>query len=116
MKKIGYIFQNYHLIESMTVFDNIKLSLTMLGITSKEEIDYKVNYVLEAVGMFRYRRKKAGELSGGQKQRVAIARALVKDPEVTDEPTGNLDTNNSVEVLKIIKEISKEKTGYFSYS
>lgn len=110
-EKIGYIFQNYHLIESMTVFDNIKLSLTMLGITSKEEIDYKVNYVLEAVGMFRYRRKKAGELSGGQKQRVAIARALVKDPEViiADEPTGNLDTNNSVEVLKIIKEISKEK-------
>ena len=110
-EKIGYIFQNYHLIESMTVFDNIKLSLTMLGITSKEEIDYKVNYVLEAVGMYRYRRKKAGELSGGQKQRVAIARALVKDPEViiADEPTGNLDTNNSVEVLKIIKEISKEK-------
>ncbi len=111
VNSIGYIFQNYYLLEERSVSDNIKIVLTMMGINDPEEIEYRIKYVLEAVNMYRYRNKRASDLSGGQKQRVAIARAIVKNPDVViaDEPTGNLDSNNSIEVLKIIKEISKDK-------
>lgn len=110
-KHIGYIFQNYYLLEDKTVYDNIKIVLEMLGINDVDLIEDRIKYVLEAVGMYRFKNRTAGNLSGGQKQRVAIARALVKNPDViiADEPTGNLDSNNSIEVMKIIKEISKEK-------
>ncbi|VEU80385.1 ABC transporter ATP-binding protein/permease [Haploplasma axanthum] len=110
-EKIGFIFQNYHLLETQTIYENIADSLRMIGITDKDEIEYRVNYVLNAVGMLRFKKKLASDLSGGQKQRVAIARAIVKNPDViiADEPTGNLDSKNSIDVLKIIKEISKEK-------
>jgi len=111
VNNIGYIFQNYYLLEDRTVLDNIHIVLHMMGITNKDEVKYRTEYVLNSVGMYRFRNKLASDLSGGQKQRVAIARAIVKNPDViiADEPTGNLDTNNSIEVLKIIKEISKEK-------
>ena len=75
---IGYIFQNYNLVEDMTVFDNVAVVLKMLGIKDKDEIDEKVRYVLEKVGMWRYRKRFAAMLSGGERQRVGIARAIVK--------------------------------------
>ena len=108
---IGYIFQDYKLIENMTVFENIAISLKMNGIKNKKEIEKRVNYVLEAVNMYRYRNRPAGMLSGGEKQRIAIARAIVKNPSIViaDEPTGNLDSKNSLEIMNIIKAISKEK-------
>ncbi len=108
---IGYIFQDYKLLENMSVFDNIAISLRMIGLKNKKEITKRVNYVLEAVNMYRYRNRPAGMLSGGEKQRVAIARAIVKNPSIViaDEPTGNLDSKNSLEIMNIIKAISKEK-------
>lgn len=108
---IGYIFQDYKLIENMSVFDNIAISLRMIGLKNKKEIAKRVNYVLQSVNMYRYRNRPAGMLSGGEKQRIAIARAIVKNPSIViaDEPTGNLDSKNSLEIMNIIKAISKEK-------
>lgn len=108
---IGYIFQDYKLLENMSVFDNVAISLRMIGLKNKKEIEKRVNYVLEAVNMYRYRNRPASMLSGGEKQRVAIARAIVKNPSIViaDEPTGNLDSKNSLEIMNIIKAISKEK-------
>jgi len=108
---IGYVFQDYKLIENISVFENIAMSLRMVGLKDKKEIEKRVNYVLEAVKMERYKKRPASMLSGGEKQRVAIARALVKNPSIViaDEPTGNLDSKNSLEVMNIIKAISKEK-------
>ena len=110
-RKIGYIFQNYNLLHHLTVYDNIKISLNMAGIVEKEEIDKRIDYVLDSIGMINYRKRRASQLSGGQQQRVAIARALCKNPKViiADEPTGNLDSKNTIEIMNIIKSISKEK-------
>ena len=110
-KEIGYIFQDYKLLENLSVFDNVSIVLKMQGVRNKKEIKEKVEYVLEKVGMIRYKRRPAAMLSGGEKQRVAIARAIVKNPRVLlcDEPTGNLDSKNSLEVMKIIKSISKDR-------
>lgn len=108
---IGYIFQDYNLLDNMSVFDNVAISLRMIGFKNKEDIKKRVDYILELVGMYRYRNKPAGNLSGGQRQRVGIARALVKNPDViiADEPTGNLDSKNTIEIMNMIKLISKEK-------
>ena len=108
---IGYIFQDYKLMENMSVYDNVALVLRMLGIKNKEEIKKRVYYCLEKVGMYRYKNRLAGMLSGGERQRVGIARAIAKAPDIilADEPTGNLDSKNSLEVMNIIKAISKEK-------
>ena len=108
---IGYVFQNYLLVEELSVYENIKLTLDMIGMTDKEMIDSRIEYVLEAVGLKNYKRRRASQLSGGQQQRVAIARALAKNPKViiADEPTGNLDSKNTVEIMNIIKTISKDK-------
>ena len=108
---IGYIFQDYKLIDNMTVYDNIALVLKMIGIKDKEEIRKRVTFVLEATGIYRYRNRMANMLSGGERQRVGIARALVKNPDIilADEPTGNLDSKNSIEVMNIIKAISKDR-------
>lgn len=110
-KEIGYIFQDYKLLENLSVYDNVSIVLKMQGVRNKKEIKEKVEYVLEKVGMIRYKRRPAAMLSGGEKQRVAIARAIVKNPRVLlcDEPTGNLDSKNSLEVMKIIKSISKDR-------
>lgn len=110
-RHIGYIFQNYMLLENLSIYENIKLTLNMVGITDKDEINKRVEYLLDKVGLKNYKKRKAGLLSGGQQQRVAIARALAKNPDViiADEPTGNLDSKNTVEIMNIIKTISKEK-------
>lgn len=108
---VGYIFQNYNLVDNMTIFDNVALALKMVGVKDKKEIQDKVHYVLEKVGMYRYRNRYADMLSGGERQRVGIARAIVKDPAIViaDEPTGNLDSKNTLEVMNIIRSISQNK-------
>ena len=108
---IGYVFQDYKLVEDMSVYDNVSLVLKMIGIKDKKEIDKRVCYVLEKVGMLRYKRRPCSMLSGGERQRVGIARAIVKNPDIiiADEPTGNLDSKNSLEIMKIIRAISKDR-------
>ena len=109
--KIGYIFQNFNLLDDRTVFENVAIALRMVGIKDKQIIKERVNYCLRAVGIYQYRNKNANALSGGQRQRVAIARAIVKNPRIiiADEPTGNLDSANTIEVMNVIKKISKER-------
>ncbi len=108
---IGYIFQNYNLIEDATVFENVALVLKMMGVRDKAEIEARVMFVLERVGIDRYKNRPAKMLSGGERQRVGIARAIVKNPKIiiADEPTGNLDSKNTIEIMNIIKAISREK-------
>ena len=110
-KDVGYIFQNYNLLTNLTVYDNIALTLNMVGVVDKEEIDNRIDYILENIGMLNYRKRRAFQLSGGQQQRVAIARALAKNPKViiADEPTGNLDSKNTLDIMNIIKKISQTK-------
>ena len=109
--KIGYVFQNFNLIDDESVFDNVAIALKMIGIRNKEVIRKRVNYCLEAVGIYQFRFKKASDLSGGQRQRVAIARAIVKNPQIiiADEPTGNLDSSNTLEIMNLIKKLSGER-------
>ena len=108
---VGYIFQNYNLLPQLSVFDNIAFVLKMMGIKDPKIIEERVNYILKSVHMYPFRKKKGLQLSGGQQQRVAIARALVKNPRViiADEPTGNLDSKNTLDIMNIIKQISQEK-------
>ena len=108
---VGYIFQDYKLIDNMSVYDNVAMVLKMIGIKDKAEINKRVSYILERVGMYRYRYRPCGMLSGGERQRVGIARAIVKNPDIilADEPTGNLDSKNTIEIMNIIKSISKDK-------
>ena len=109
--RIGYIFQNFNLIDDRTVFENVAIALRMIGIRDNTTVTARVRYCLQQVGIDQYRNKLAGSLSGGQRQRVAIARAIVKNPSViiADEPTGNLDSSNTLEIMNIIKTISGER-------
>lgn len=108
---VGYIFQNFNLIEDETVFNNVAMVLRMAGIKDKQEIDDRVMFILKRVGIDKYRNRPAKMLSGGERQRVGIARAIVKNPKIViaDEPTGNLDSKNTIEIMNIIKAISREK-------
>lgn len=105
---VGFIFQNYNLIENITVYKNVELSLSLSGIKNKKNLVFKA---LKNVGLKKEMNKKVNELSGGQKQRVAIARALVNDPDIilADEPTGALDSKTSTQIMEIIKKISSDK-------
>ena len=107
---IGFIFQSYNLIPHLSVLGNVELALTLAGISSKER-KQRAMAVLERVGLKNECKKRPNQLSGGQMQRVAIARALVNNPEIllADEPTGALDSKTSVQIMELIKEISKER-------
>ncbi len=107
---IGFVFQSYNLIPHQSVLQNVELALTLSGV-SKKERRRRAKAALEQVGLGDQLRKKPGEMSGGQMQRVAIARALVNDPDIilADEPTGALDTETSVQVMDILKEVAQER-------
>lgn len=108
--RIGFVFQTYNLIPHQTVLGNVELALTIAGI-SKEERTKRAMRALERVGLKGEEKKRPNQLSGGQCQRVAIARALVNEPDIllADEPTGALDSKTSVQIMELIKEISREK-------
>lgn len=108
-RHIGYIFQNYCLNLHETVYDNIADALRIAGINDGQEISNRVDSVLKCVGMEKFASRFPNTLSGGQQQRVAIARALVKNPRIilADEPTGNLDEENTILVMELLKSISK---------
>lgn len=107
---VGFVFQNYNLIGHQTVLSNVELALTISGVSKKERKKRAIK-ALEEVGLKRQINKKPNQLSGGQMQRVAIARALVNNPDIilADEPTGALDTKTSIQVMEILKNISKDK-------
>ena len=107
---VGFIFQNYNLIGHISVLSNVEMSMTLSGVGKKEKKERALE-VLEKVGLKDHAYKKPNELSGGQMQRVAIARALVNNPDIilADEPTGALDTATSVQIMDLIKKISKDK-------
>ena len=108
--RVGFIFQSYNLIPHQTILGNVELALTIAGISKEERIE-RAKVALDRVGLKGQYYKKPNQLSGGQCQRVAIARALVNNPEIllADEPTGALDTVTSVQIMDLIKEISKER-------
>ena len=107
---IGFVFQSYNLIPHQSVLQNVELALTLSGV-SKRERRVRAKQALEQVGLGDQIRKRPSQLSGGQMQRVAIARALVNNPEIilADEPTGALDTETSVQVMEILKEVAKDR-------
>ncbi|MBF0579909.1 ABC transporter ATP-binding protein/permease [Erysipelotrichaceae bacterium RD49] len=108
--RVGFIFQSYNLIMHQTVLKNVELALTLSGV-SKEERKKRAIAALEKVGLKDQINKKPTQMSGGQMQRVAIARALVNDPEIVlaDEPTGALDSDTSVQIMNLLKEIAKDR-------
>ena len=108
--RVGFIFQSYNLIPHQNVLTNVELALTIAGISKEERVE-RAKIALDRVGLTDQYYKKPNQLSGGQCQRVAIARALVNNPEIllADEPTGALDTVTSVQIMELIKEISKER-------
>ena len=107
---VGFIFQSYNLIPHQTVLSNVELALTLSGV-SKQERRKRAEDALKKVGLGDQLGKKPNQMSGGQMQRVAIARALVNDPEIllADEPTGALDSETSVQIMELLKEISKDR-------
>ena len=107
---IGFVFQSYNLIQHQTILANVELALTISGV-SKSKRKQKAIEALEKVGLGNHLHKKPNQLSGGQMQRVAIARALVNDPDIVlaDEPTGALDSDTSIQVMELLKEVAKDR-------
>ncbi len=108
--RVGFIFQSYNLIPHQTILENVELALTISGVEKTERVK-RAKEALDKVGLGEQYNKKPNQLSGGQCQRVAIARALVNEPEIllADEPTGALDSETSVQIMELIKEISQER-------
>lgn len=109
-QSIGFVFQSYNLIPHQSVLSNVELSLTLAGV-SKKERRKRAEEVLKKVGLEEHMHKKPNQMSGGQMQRVAIARALINNPEIllADEPTGALDSETSIQIMELLKEIAKDK-------
>ena len=110
-KTLGFVFQSFHLINSLNVIDNVELPLLYRKMAAKERTRL-AKEVLERVGLSHRMRHMPTQLSGGQCQRVAIARAIIGNPEIilADEPTGNLDSKNGAEVMQLLTELNKEGT------
>ncbi len=108
-KNIGFIFQQFNLIPTLTVFENVVLPMTLQGV-SQDEREEKAEKILHRLDLWERRDHYPNQISGGQQQRVAIARALANDPEVilADEPTGNLDTKTGLKVMDFLTELNKE--------
>ena len=108
--RIGFVFQSYNLITHQSILSNVKLALTLSGISKKEATE-RAKKALCDVGLEQHINKRPNQLSGGQMQRVAIARALVNDPDIllADEPTGALDSETSIQIMELLKKISKDK-------
>lgn len=107
---VGFVFQSYNLISHLSILGNVELALTIGGISRKERTEKAIK-ALESVGLGDIYKKKPNQLSGGQMQRVAIARALVNDPEIVlaDEPTGALDSETSIQIMELLKEVAKDR-------
>ena len=106
-RTIGVVFQDFRLIDNMTVYENVAFAMRVIG-AKESEIKERVPYVLELVGLENKTNRRPGELSGGEQQRLAIARALVNNPStiIADEPTGNLDPVMSMEIMSLLQEIN----------
>ncbi|MBD3319578.1 MAG: ATP-binding cassette domain-containing protein [Chitinivibrionales bacterium] len=107
--RIGFIFQNFNLLPKLDVYGNVELPLIYGNVSRRERVE-KIETVLKKTGLWERRKHKPNEISGGQKQRVAIARALVKNPALilADEPTGNLDSQTTAEIMNVLDEIHGE--------
>jgi len=107
---VGFIFQSFNLLGTMNAKENVALPLTFRGVPKKVRLD-KADKMLDLVGLRKHKTHRPNEMSGGQQQRVGVARALVVDPEIifADEPTGNLDSNTSAEVMELMKKIVREQ-------
>ncbi len=106
-RTVGVVFQDFRLIDNMTVYDNVAFAMRVVG-AREREIRERVPYVLELVGLENKKNRHPGELSGGEQQRLAIARALVNNPStiIADEPTGNLDPARALEIMELLQEIN----------
>lgn len=118
LHKIGFVFQSFNLIPVLNVYENIELPLQLMKDVSKEERKRRIDFLIDAVGLSARRKNLPSELSGGQRQRVAIARALVTKPKIVlaDEPTANLDSKTGVEIIELMKGISKTQKTTFIFS
>ena len=106
-RTVGVVFQDFRLIENKTVFENVAFAMRAIG-AGEKEINARVPYILELVGLENKARRHPNEMSGGEQQRLAIARALVNNPSmiIADEPTGNLDPERSLEIMSLLQEIN----------
>ena len=108
-RKIGFVFQDFKLLNDRSIYDNLEFVLKVTGNNNKEEIDQKIQRVLSLVGIKTSLDKFPNELSGGEQQRIAIARSILNNPRliIADEPTGNLDPETSLEIIKLFQSLNK---------
>lgn len=109
-KEIGFVFQFHHLLPEFTALENIMMPALIDGSLSSKEIKKRAEFLLDKVGLLKVKDNKAANMSGGQQQRVAIARSLMNNPSIilADEPTGNLDSNTTIEIYNLLREINKD--------
>lgn len=110
-RRVGIVFQDFRLLPEKTVYENVAFAMEVIG-ASKRQIQKRVPEMLKRVGLASKSNSKPSELSGGEQQRVALARALINNPDVlvADEPTGNLDPKNSIEIMKLLDDVNKRGT------